>query len=223
MTTAAAASNAPYSGHVARSILAGLSLLALAAGVIWTWTDGFSLWTAASRRTVAMYRGELRSPPLLAHDVEGRSEILWNSSLSQLAYLVRFVDLSGPPSCLQADPAFARLGETLDRNALGPRVRLVTVLLAPDWAKSSRTSTPAPDAGVGSRGSSLVSVQRAAAAAALRSALDLPTRHGDLCIDDIHLIDTLGRVRGLFSSNRWQAALQSATRLAGRSTESSPQ
>ena len=219
MSTAIKKSGARNLGCVALSLLVGLARLGSTATMIWTWTDGLSLWTAASRRTVAMYRGELRTPPLLARGSDGRSEFLWNSGPALLAYLVRFVDVSGPLSCLQPDPAFSKLQAMMDRETVGVHVRLVTVLFGGDVATNSLQYAAAMGSAHGSRSPSVVSVQESSTSAALRESLALPSGKGDLCIDDIHLIDAHGRVRGLFSSNRWHAAMQSATRMARHSSE----
>lgn len=196
-----------------------LLLAALFVGLVARLTRGFEFWTYEDLRRHAAAVGELRAPALRLLDEQGHPRTVFASAGpgADTFYLVDFIYTRCITVCQVLGGEYFRMQEAL-REGGPPSVRLLSISIdpahdrPPELAAHGRLHRADPV--LWTLGTP---VDPRAGAAALRSlgVIAIPDGVGGFAHNGaIHLIDSRGRVHGIFDYEQWQRALAAAQRLA---------
>ena len=194
-------------------------LIALACGLN-RWTHGFEVWTFEGRRELQWRAGELRAQPVDLRDSNERAPRLWGAQEgASAAYLVDFVYLRCASVCRALGSEFQRLQGELAAAPPGRPVHLVSISFDVVHDDAGALARYAAEQRADPRLWTLAVPRSADDAQTLLRSLGVivvPDGEGGYVHNgDIHLLDARGTLRGVFTLDQAEQALQAARRLAG--------
>lgn len=213
--------------------LTALLCLALMVGLVVAlhhWTHGFEVWTFDGRRQLQWQAGELRAQPVALRRSDGSAPRLWgDAGATPAAYLVDFIYTRCPSVCRALGGEYQQMQrELVLRGGAEPTlrgVRLVSISFDVEHDDPTRLAHHAADLRADPLVWTLAVPATAGDASTLLRSLGvvvIPDGEGGFVHNgDIHLLDELGRLRGLFAFDEWPQALEAAHRLVAMRQEAS--
>ncbi len=182
-------------------------------------TAGFSVWTFEDRRQLQVQAASLQAAHVPLRLVSAKAPTLWHTAAAApAAYLVDFIYTRCPGICRTLGSEYQQMQAALASDRSSNRVHLVSISFDVVHDDGDQLARYAAQLGADpARWTMAVPATDDDATTLLRSLGVVAIADGQggfVHNGDIHLLDTQGRLRGLFAFDQWPQALVAARRIA---------